>query len=146
MKTTQCTQLYIEFYLNRITDDCTWVKHTVEFYNKLNLNWIVIVVWKGIYYRSNTNRTGPWFILLLPQDGVLPKSVAGSDGVEPASGLSPKTVRLHAPCGPRCTPWATLLKRGLRFVQYWCTCNPVKDQYPICSWRNGIAQHQFAGD
>ena len=38
--------------------------------------------------------------------------------------------------------WGTLIRRGLRFVQWRRNRNSVKKRDPICEWTNEIAQHQ----
>ena len=63
---------------------------------------LVVVVWKGIHSRSDTNNWVRGFILLLPQTAVLPGSDAGSGVVKLASSFAFKTVRPRAPCGARC--------------------------------------------
>ena len=42
---------------------------------------------KAIHSKSDTNRTGRGFILLLPQTAALPGSDAGSDVIKPASSF-----------------------------------------------------------
>ena len=85
---------------------------------------VVIIVWKGIHFKSDTNSIGSKG---LPQAAVLPGSDADSDRVKPA--LTFKTVRLRAAirlCAlydARCM--GTLLKHGLRFVQRRYTYNLV---------------------
>ena len=105
----------------------------------------MVVVWKGIHSKSDTNRTGArGFILLLPQAAVLPGSGAGGNVVKPEFGFrhqKPSDLVLHV----MPDVWGTLLERGLLLVQRRCTRNSVKKQDPICAWTNGIAQHQSSG-
>ena len=56
---------------------------------------------RDLFQARHKQDWGRGFILLLPHVAVLPGLDAGSEGVEPASGLS-KTVRPRAPCGARC--------------------------------------------
>ena len=56
---------------------------------------------------------------------------------------SSKTVRPRAPCGARRIGHA--VRTWLRFAQRRHTRNSVKERDPICTWTNGIAQHQSAG-
>ena len=100
---------------------------------------------KGIHSRSDTNRTGA--------DGLsfyYPRLLHCLDQMLAVMSLSQhrvssyKTVRPRAPCGARCIGHAVSV-HGLRFAQRRHTCNSVKERDPSCAWRNGIAQHQFAG-
>ena len=99
---------------------------------------------KGIYSRSDTNRTGaeglsfycPRLLHCLNQ--MLAVMSSSQHRVS-----SSKTVRPRAPCGARCI--GMLLVHGLRFALRRHTRNSVKERHPICAWTNGIAQHQSAG-
>ena len=44
---------------------------------------------------------------------------------------SSRTFRPRSPCHTHCRLWGTLLRLGLRFVQWRCTGNPVKKREPI---------------
>ena len=64
---------------------------------------VVVVVWKGIHSRSDTNRTGAEGLsfyyprLLCCLDGMLAVMLLSQHRV-----LSLKTITSHAPCGARC--------------------------------------------
>ena len=79
---------------------------------------------------------------------VQPTSDAGNNGVEPASGHTslchqkPSDFVLHVVLDI----WGTLLRRGLRFVQWRRTRNSVKERDSTCAWINGVALHQYSGD
>ena len=66
---------------------------------------------------------GREFILLLPQDAVLPGLDAGSDGVKSALGIVIQSRRPRASCGV--DVWGMLLGHGLRLVQGGCTRNLI---------------------
>ena len=104
----------------------------------------LVVVWKGIHSRSDTNRTGaeglsfyyPRLLYCLNQ--MLTVMLLSQPCI-----LSSKIVRPRAPCGARCMGQAVRTWSG--FVQGRHTRNSIKERDPIYSWTNGIAQHQSAG-
>ena len=84
------------------------------------------------------------FILLLPQTAVLPRSDAGSDVVQPASSFIIQNRRTSCSMWcpmyrPRCWNMVCGLFRGAALAI-------GEGARPICAWKNGIAQHQLAGD
>ena len=103
-----------------------------------------VVVWKDIHSRSDTNRTGAeglsfyYLRLLHCLNQMLAVVLLSQHRV-----LSSKTVRPCAPCGARC------IRHAVRTWSAVCSEAPhsqsVKERNPICTWTNGIAQHQSAG-
>ena len=105
---------------------------------------VIVIIWKGIHSRSDTNRTGakglsfcyPRLLHCLNQ--MLAVVLLSQHRVS-----SSKTVRPHAPCGAQCIGHA---------VSTWsAVCSEAPHSQfgegarPICAWTNGIAQHQSAG-
>ena len=99
---------------------------------------------KGIHSRSDTNRTGAEGLsfyyprLLHCLDQMLAVMSLSQHRVS-----SSETVRPRAPCGARCIGHA---------VSTWsAVCSEAPHSQfgegarPICTWTNGIAQHQSAG-
>ena len=90
-----------------------------------------------LYYGSHRlwiKRKQAWgqkFLLLLPQAVVLPGSDAVTAMVLSQYQVSPRTIKARTPCHAQCRLWDTLLRRGLRFVQWRRTRNPIKERDPV---------------
>ena len=76
---------------------------------------------------SHKQDWGQEFILLLPQDVVLPRSDAVSDCVKPALGFIIQNHQIS------CSMWCPTYGHAIRmqFVKGHCTCNLVKSKTPF---------------
>ena len=103
------------------------------------------VIWKGIRFRSDTNRTGAEGLffyyprLLYCLNKMLAVVLLSQHRVSIA-----QTVRPRAPCSARCMGYV---------IRTWSAiCSGVpRSQFgegarAFCVWTDGIAQHQSAGD
>ena len=78
---------------------------------------------------------GQRFILVLPQAAALPRQMLAAMMLSQHSVSSSRNIRPRTPCHTQCRLGGTLLRRGLRFVQWRRTGNPVKKQDPIAHKR-----------
>ena len=95
-------------------------------------------IWKAIDSGSNTNRAATKGCT--KPGCCTAKTDASSDGVDPTLAFVIKfsmsyPTRPCSPCHTQCRLWGTLLRRGLRFVQWRRTLNPVKERDPIVDRR-----------
>ena len=118
------------------------IKSISEILHLLYVYIVFFVDWKGIYSRSDTNKTGA--------EGVsfyYPKPLYCPDQMLEVMLLSQNRVPKPSDFGLHVVPNVrnTLLERGLRFVQRRRNRISVKERDPICAGTNGIAQNQSSG-
>ena len=119
------------------------IDDTFSFYGVLV---VVVMVWKGIYSWSVTNRLGAEGLsfyyrrLLYCTDQMLAVMMLSQHRV-----LSSKFVRFSAPYGARCLRHAIRMRSA---VCSWVSHSQFGERaiHPICVRTNEIAQHHLAGD
>ena len=78
---------------------------------------------------------GQRFIPVLPQASVLPGQMLATIVLSQHRVLSSRSIIPRTPYHAQCRLWGTLLRRGLRFVQWRRTRYPIKERDPIVHGR-----------